>query len=114
MVFVFSAMAEFAVVLFIKQKQAWQNIEEDCGSKGAKSNKIPAYNRTKVSNLVMTRSGRVPQITDQETKSPCVCTRNNTMINGLPLTTKIDFGGFIIYCFTYLTFNLWYCFCLLD
>ena len=114
MVFVFSAMAEFAVVLFIKQKQAWINIKEDCGPEGAKSNEIPAHNRTIVSNQEMTRPGRVQQFKDQEPKTPCVCTKKNTMVNGLPLTTKIDFGGFIIYCFTYLTFNLWYCFYLLD
>ena len=57
MMFVFAAMAEFAFVLFVKQKQARQNIDANCRTDGATCNKISGYRVDKVSNLDTARNG---------------------------------------------------------
>ena len=114
MLFVFAAMAEFAFVLFVTQKEAWKNVDGDYGSNGTKTNKIPRCRVTKVPNLETKRAGRLQQINDQETRTVGFGHLKNDRLHGLPLTTKIDFAAFVIYCSGYLVFNFVYCLRLLD
>ena len=102
MMFVFAAMAEFAFVLFVKQKQARKNIEDNCGTEGAKSKKISEYKVDKVSNPDTTK------IQNKKTRNHGFWSTKNNVLNDLHLTTNIDSAGFVIYCLGYLIFNFVY------
>ena len=106
--FVFAAMAEFAFVLFVKQKQARKNIEDNCGTEGANFNKISGYKVDKVSNLDTTRNGRVQKIQNKKTRNNGFWSTKNNVLNDLHLTTNIDSAGFVMYCLGYLIFNFVY------
>ena len=108
MMFVFAAMAEFAFVLFVKQKQAGKNIEDNCGTDGAKLNKISGYKVDKVSNLDTARNGLVQKIQNKKTRNNGFRSTKNTVLDDLHLTTNIDSAGFLIYCLGYLIFNFVY------
>ena len=106
--FVFAAMAEFAFVLFVKQKQAGKNIEDNCGTDGEKLNKISGYKVDKVSNLDTARNGRVQKIQNKKTRNNGFWSTKNNMLDDLHLTNNIDSAGFVIYCLGYLIFNFVY------
>ena len=106
--FVFAAMAEFAFVLFVKQKQERKHIEDNCVMKGAKFNKMSGYKVDKVSNLDTARNGRVQKIQNKKTRNNGFWSTKNNVLNDLHLTTNIDSVGFVIYCLGYLIFNFVY------
>ena len=108
MMFVFAAMAEFAFVLFVKQKQAQKNIEDNCGTDGAKLNKISGYKEDKVSNLDTAKNGLARKIQNKKTRKNGFWSTKNNVLNDLHLTTNIDSVGFVIYCLGYLIFNFVY------
>ena len=106
MMFVFAAMAEFAFVLFVKQKQAWQNTAENFGSVGEKYDQI--HKVTKVYSPNTKGDGSIQEMQDQEINNIGFCSRNGIVSHDSHLTTKIDSVGFVIYCFGYLIFNFVY------
>ena len=81
--FVFAAMAEFSLVLFVKQIQEWKNIET-------------------------TKAGAVQVTADQETRNIPFSNGTCSKLHGLRLTTKIDLAGFVLFNFSYLIFNILY------
>ena len=109
-------MAEFALVLFVKQIQAWKNLEESCERNCVKSEKTPMYKVKEVSNASpnvgyeTTNVGALPKATDQETRNIGAWSRKCAKVHGLSLTTKMDFAGFILFYFSYMIFNFvyWY------
>ena len=114
MVFVFAAMVEFAFVLFVKRKQEWKNKEENCTSDRSRPVKISGHKGTKVSNLETKKAGRVEETKDQETRNIGFWSTKNNVLHDFHLTTKIDFVGFVIYCFSYFIFNFVYWIRVLD
>ena len=107
-------MAEFACVLFVKQKQDLTNIAENTGSSEPKSNKSVTPNVTdalKTLSMVEPRNvNRVDQQqgNDEGTEQMNFWSQKRAIIYGLPLTTKIDLVGFIVFHLTYLLFNVVY------
>ena len=112
--FVFAAMAEFALVLFVKQIQAWKNLEENCERNCVKSEKTPMYKVKEVSNASpnvgyeTTNAVALPKATDQEARNIGAWSRKSAKLHGLSLTTKMDFAGFILFYFSYTIFNFVY------
>ena len=106
--FVFAAGVEFAFVLFVKQKQEWKGKGENCTSE------ISGHKVNKVSNLETTKAGRVEETKDQETRKNGFWSTENNVLHDVHLTTRIDFVGFVLYCFSYLIFNFVYWIRVLD
>ena len=114
MVFVFAALAEFAYVLFVKRKQALQNIPQNCWPNGANPDKILTCKVNEISNSLngvdseMTQCQGEQATEDLETRNAGFWTRKCAILHGLPLTTKIDFAGLILFYFSYVIVNLVY------
>ena len=108
--FVFGAMAEFAFVLFVKQKQELTNT----GFSELKSNKSVPHNVTEaLKTLSMVEPTRTNGVDQQEgngegTSKMSFWSKKCAIIYGLPLTTKIDLAGFIVFHLTFLLFNVIY------
>ena len=114
LVFVFSAMVEFAFVLFLNQKRAWLKSMKSDSSNGADSNNISSCENNEVSNgldnisteTIKMRS--LQEIKDQETSNTNWWGQKCTVLHGLPLTNKIDLAAFVLFYFFYLSFNIVY------
>ena len=100
-------MAEFAFVLFVKQKQELTNT----GFSELKSNKSVPHNVTEaLKTLSMVEPTRTNGVDQQEgnregTSKMSLWSKKCAIIYGLPLTTKIDLAGFIVFHLTFLLFN---------
>ena len=109
-------MAEFAFVLFVKQKQELTNT----GFSELKSNKSVPHNVTDalrpLSMVEPTRTNGIYQQegNDEGTGKMNFWSKKWAIIYGLPLTTKIDLVGFIVFHFAYLLFNCIYWLCTLH
>ena len=123
LLFVFAAMAEFSLVLFVNQIQEWKNTQENCkcnGSKSEKSETTPIYKVSKVSSgspevESETTKAVTAQVTaDQETRNVPLRSGTCSKLHGLRLTTKIDLAGFVLFNFSYLIFNIVYWVPVLD
>ena len=115
MLFVFAALAEFAYVLFVKQKQEWLDNDDKYEADGSRSSKRPSSGVNAVSSDLVdvdretSQVGNVQQTITQETrKTPSFWSKKCTMLQDLPLTTQIDFTGFVLFNFFYLLFNFVY------
>ena len=114
LLFVFAAMTEFALVLFLNQKQAWKNHPRNCGPDGEDTDESPRCKVNDICNgLVIadkgtTEDGSVRDTENIEIRNIGFWVRKCTILHGLPLTTKIDFAGLVIFYFSYLIFNVFY------
>ena len=113
-------MAEFACVLFVKQKQELRNVAENTGFSEPKSDRSVSHNVTNaLSMLSMAEPRKVNRVDQQEgndegTGKMNFWSKKWAIIYGLPLTTKIDLVGFIAFHFAYLLFNFIYWLCTLH
>ena len=113
-------MAEFACVLFVKQKQELMNVAENTGASEPKSDRSVSHNVTNaLSMLSMAEPRKVNRVDQQEgnddgTRKMNFWSKKLAIIYGLPLTTKIDLVGFIVFHFAYLLFNCIYWLCTLH
>ena len=104
-------MAEFAFVLFVKQKQELTNIAENTGFSELKSKKSVPHNvpdALKTLSIIepIKKNGVYQQEgNDERTSKMSFWIKKCAIIYGLPLTTKIDLAGFILFHLTYLLFN---------
>ena len=104
-------MAEFAFVLFVKQKQELMNVAENTGASEPKSDRSVSHNVTNaLSMLSMAEPRKVNRVDQQEgndegTRKINFWSKKCAIIHGLPLTTKMDLVGFIVFHLTYLLFN---------
>ena len=107
-------MAEFAFVLFVKQKQELTNVAENTGFSKLKSNESDPHNVTEAlrtpSMVEPTRTNGVDQQegNGEGTSKMSFWSKKCAIIYGLPLTTKIDLVGFIVFHLSYLFFNSMY------
>ena len=107
-------MAEFACVLFVKQKQELTNIADNTGFSELKSNKSVPHNVTDALRTLsmvepITTNGIYQQEgNDEGTGKMSFWSKKCAIIYGLPLTTKIDLAGFIVFHLTFLLFNVIY------
>ena len=107
-------MAEFAFVLFVKQKQELTNIAENTGLSELKSNKSVPHNVTDaLRTLSMVEPIRTNGLYQQEgngeqTSKRSFWSKKCAIIYGLPFTTQIDLAGFIVFHLTFLLFNVIY------
>ena len=112
--FVFAAMAEFSCVLLVKQIQECENIEINHVRNGQKSEKMPINKVNEASNTSIKvdskklTAGAVRKTIDHETRNINFWRRKCAILNDLPITTKIDFAGFMIFYFIYLVVNFLY------
>ena len=103
-------MAEFAFLLFVKQKQELRNT----GFSELKSNKsVPhdvTYALKTLSMVELTRTNGVYQqeSNGEGTSKMSFWSKKCAIVCGLPLTTKIDLAGFIVFHLTFLLFNVIY------
>ena len=120
LVFVFAAMVEFAVVLFLKQIQEWEDITEKDNHYGNRfnSNKINKANTSTEAlpeaNTVTTPDGNSFETGDEEMRQMRFWERKRAILHGLPLTTKIDFTGFVFFHLFYLIFNCVFVICVMK
>ena len=117
--FVFAAGAEFAFILYVKQKELLKNITENCGS-----DEVNAPNRSSrhldgckdihndISELAEVRNSK--DIKENEMRNIYFWSKKYNMIRDLPYTTKIDLAGFILFHVIYLIFNIGYWVNVLD
>ena len=114
LVFVFGTMAELACVLFIKQKQELTNVAENTGFSEQKSHISKSHDATdalrKLSMVEPIKENKIyePKDNDEETRKMNFWSKKGSIIYGLPLTTKIDLAGFIVFHLTFLLFNVIY------
>ena len=114
LLFVFAAMTEFALVLFVKQKQACKNPPRNCEPNGDITDEIPKRKVHEICNALVivdqekTEAGSVQDTDGIETRNVGFWARKCTAFYGLPLTTKIDFAGLVIFYFSYLICNFVY------
>ena len=113
-------MVEFAFVLFLKQIQEWEDITEKDNhyGKGFNSNKINKVNTSTealaTANTVTTPDGISFEIGDEEMRQMSFWGRKKAILHGLPLTTKIDFTGFVSFHLCYLIFNCVFVLCVIK
>ena len=104
-------MAEFACVLFVKQKQDLKNMAENSGVSEPKSDRSVSHNVTDaLSTLSLAEPRKVDRVDQQEgndegTRKINFWSKKFAIIHGLHLTTKMDLVGFIVFHLTYLLFN---------
>ena len=115
--FVFAAMAEFTLVLFIKQNQDWSRKTEKGSQIGEKSDEIHTQKVSSPSKAlfeggqVATKVGNLEETKDQEKSQLSFWSRKYAIFCGLELTTKLDLAGFILFYVSYLTYNFLYFIC---
>ena len=104
-------MAEFACILFVRQKQELMNVAENTGFSEQKSD-ISSPNSVsdairKLSMVEPIKENKIyePKDNDEETRKMNFWSKKGSIIYGLPLTTKIDLAGFIVFHLTFLLFN---------
>ena len=114
MMFVFAAMVEFAFVVLIKQRQELRNTGDNIGNCGSKSDERPKHIPSEASNVwinVMQARSNVVNVeeTDElERKESSFWNRRYVSFIGLPLTTKIDMAGIVLFHFSYMIFKIIY------
>ena len=115
LVFVFGAMAEFAFVLLVKRNLEKENLKTIKTYDGpplrldvsCKKNEISlqagkiTLGRTQGDGLIETQQGEIPETLFWK--------RWIRRSHSLSLTTKIDVGAFVIFCCSYIIFNIIYC-----
>ena len=107
-------MAEFAFVLFVKQKPEWQNVAEYCQSNEVNSHQPAGRQINEDFNALHnvepqeTTLGSVQDTVDQETRYISIWSTKCAILHRLPLITKIDFAGLILFYFSYLIYNVFY------
>ena len=107
LLFVFAAMAEFALVIFIKQNSDWRKD----GRIGMGLEKEIQIEEKFSINMVAPADGIESRIKDTEYVVPKA--RHSSMnilelICNLPITSKIDYSAFIVFNFIYLILNCIY------
>ena len=114
LVFVFAAMAEFAFILFLNQKEVWKNIKENRRSDEANSQKMRRtwhHGGTIARNDVISETTEVrtlKETEENEIRNTHFWSKKYNMLSDLPYTTKIDLAGFILFHLIYLIFNIVY------
>ena len=104
-------MAEFACILFVKQKQELMNVAENTGFSEQKSdisspnNVNDAIRKLSMVEPIMENKIYQPKDNDEETRKKNFWRKKRAIIYGLPVTTKIDLAGFIVFHLTFLLFN---------
>ena len=112
-------MAEFAFILFVRQKQLLKNIAENCGSDEADAqNRNSGYHGDSkdIHNVISeTTEVRTLKITKgEEIRNIRFWRKKYNMLRDLPYTTKIDLASFILFHVIYLIFNIGYWVNVLD
>ena len=104
-------MAEFACILFVRQKQELMNVAENTGFSEQKSD-ISSPNSVndairKLSMVEPIKENKIyqPKGNDEETRKKSFWSKERAIIYGFPVNTKIDFAGFIVFHLTFLLFN---------
>ena len=114
LVFVFSAMVEFAFVIYLKQIEIWKTTARCEGPDSRNAEEMCSMEMNDVSNdltnvkLGTRKIGIIQDSDDQESKCIIYWSRKRVMRQGLPLTNKIDFTGMILFYFGYVLFNVVY------
>ena len=114
LVFVFSAMVEFAFVIYLKQIQQWNNTSRRDGCESGKSDKmcnleiIDGSNGSSTVQPGTRKNGIVQDTEDQKSNTISFWSRQLTILHSLPLTNKIDFAGFVLFYICYMIFNVVY------
>ena len=108
--FVFAAMAEFAFILFVRQKQLL--ITENCGSEGANAHGGSKDIHNVISEMTEVRTSK--EIKEKEIRNIRRWSKKINMLRDLPYTTKIDLASFILFHVIYLIFNIGYWVNVLD
>ena len=108
--FVFAAGAEFAFILFVRQKQLL--ITENCGSDEANTH----GGSKDIHNVILetTEARTSKEIKKNEIRNIRFWSKKYNMLRDLPYTTRIDLGGFILFHVIYLIFNIGYWVNVLD
>ena len=107
LLFVFAAMAEFALVIFIKQNSDWKKD----GRIGMGLEKEIQIEEKFSINMVAPADGIESRIKDTDYVVPKAKHLSMTtleLIYNLPITSKIDYSAFIVFNFTYLIGNCIY------
>ena len=107
LLFVFAAMAEFALVIFIKQNSDWRKD----GRIGIELEKEIQIQEKPSINVVAPVDGIESRVRDTEYVMPKAKYLSMTtleLIYNLPITSKIDYSAFIVFNFTYLIGNCIY------
>ena len=112
-------MAEFAFILFVRQKQLLKNIAENCGSDEADAqNRNSEYHGDSkdIHNVIseMTEVRTSKEIKEKEIRNIRRWSKKINMLRDLPYTTKIDLASFILFHVIYLIFNIGYWVNVLD
>ena len=114
MMFVFAAMVEFAFVLVVKQKREWHSIGENDAIGGSKLDEILKHRRNEASKaLIDADQGErkvvnLDETNQLETTQSGFWRRKCTLLKQLPLTTKIDLVGIVLFHVSYIIFNVMY------
>ena len=107
LLFVFAAMAEFALVIFIKQNSDWSKYGRiEMGSE----KEIQLKEKSSI-NVVAPVDGLESRIKDAQYDVPKAKHSSMTtfeLICNLPITSKIDYSAFIVFNFIYLIGNCIY------
>ena len=119
LVFVFAAMVEFAFVLIMKQKQQWINVKGIDGHCDKPLDRITINATTNCSkalcfDIATTQACHSVETPDQEIRPMTFLAKNCAMLHSLPLTTKIDLAGFVIFHISYFIFNCLYLVCVMK
>ena len=107
LLFVFAAMAEFALVIFIKQNSDWRKD----GRIGMELEKEIEITEKPSINVVAPVDGLGSSMKDTEYVVPKARHSSMTtleLICNLPITSKIDYSAFIVFNFIYLILNCIY------
>ena len=107
LLFVFAAMAEFALVIFIKQNSDWRNHDRI----GIRLEKEIQIQEKSSINVVAPVDGLKSRIKDAQYDVPKAKHSSMTtfeLICNLPITSKIDYSAFVVFNFTYLILNCLY------
>ena len=114
MMFVFAAMVEFAFVLVVKQKREWHSIGENDAIGGSKLDEIPKHRLNEASKALIDANqeeckvGNLDETNELGTTQPSFWRRKCTLLKQLPLTTKIDLVGIVLFHVSYILFNVMY------
>ena len=107
LLFVFAAMAEFALVIFIKQNSDWR---KDDRIRLGSEKEIQIKEKPSI-NIVAPVDGLESRMKDTEYEVPKPNHSSMTTferICNLPITSKIDYSAFVVFNFTYLILNCIY------
>ena len=112
--FVFSAMVEFAFVIYLKQMQAWRNTVRKDGPDRRNSDKLCSFEIDGVSTSFPnvepgTRKIEGVKVTDDQGSNTVTFWNSKcALLDSLHLTNKIDLAGFVLFCMCYMIYNAVY------